>query len=66
MDGNDTAISVSKEVRSEVGTGSDTAAETGTLFAIIKWVKDKVKSIFNLIGSPASGQPSDLFAAIAA
>ena len=65
-DGNDTAISVAKEVRSEVGTGSDTAAETGTLFAVVKWVKDKVKSIYNLIGSPASGQPSTLFAAIAA
>lgn len=65
-DGNDTAISVAKEIRSEVGTGSDTAAESGTLFAILKWVKDKVKSIFNLIGSPASGQPSTLFAAIAA
>ena len=65
-DGNDTAISVSKEIRSEVGTGSDTAAETGTLFAVLKWVKDKVKSIFNLIGSPAQGQPSTLFAAIAA
>lgn len=65
-DGNDTAISVSKEIRSEVGTGSDTAAESGTLFAVLKWVKDKVKSIFNLIGSPASGQPSTLFAAIAA
>ena len=66
VDGNDTAISVAKEMRSEVGTGSDTAAESGTLFAILKWVKDKVKSIFNLIGSPASGQPSTLFAAIAA
>lgn len=65
-DGNDTAISVAKEIRSEVGTGSDTAAESGTLFAVLKWVKDKVKSIFNLIGSPASGQPSTLFAAIAA
>lgn len=66
VDGNDTAISVAKEIRSEVGTGSDTAAESGTLFAILKWVKDKVKSIFNLIGSPATGQPSTLFAAIAA
>lgn len=66
VDGNDTAISVSKEVRSEVGTGSDTAAETGTLFAVVKWVKDKVKSIYNLIGTPATGQPSTLFAAIAA
>lgn len=66
VDGNDTAISVSKEIRSEVGTGSDTAAESGTLFAVVKWVKDKVKSIFNLIGSPESGQPSTLFAAIAA
>lgn len=65
-DGNDTAISVAKEIRSEVGTGSDTAAESGTLFAILKWVKDKVKGIFNLIGSPATGQPSTLFAAIAA
>lgn len=53
-------------VSAEVGTGSDTAAESGTLFAVLKWVKDKVKSIFNLIGSPASGQPSTLFAAIAA
>lgn len=66
VDGNDTAIGVAKEIRSEVGTGSDTAAESGTLFAVLKWVKDKVKSIFNLIGSPASGQPSTLFAAIAA
>lgn len=66
VDGNDTAISVGKDVRSEVGSGSDTAAETGTLFAVVKWVKDKVKSIFNLIGSPASGQPTNLFAAIAA
>lgn len=65
-DGNDTAISVAKEVRSEVGTGSDTAAEIGTLFAVVKWVKDKVKSIFNYIGTPATGQPSTLFAAIAA
>ena len=65
-DGNDTAVGVAKEIRSEVGTGSDTAAETGTLFAILKWVKDKVKSIFNLIGTPATGQPSTLFAAIAA
>jgi len=67
VDGNDTAISAIKEVRSEVGTSSDTASETGTtLFAVLKWVKDKVKSIFQLIGSPASGQPSTLFAAIAA
>ena len=66
VDGNDTAVGVAKEVRGEVGTGSDTAAETGTLFAVVKWVKDKVKSIFQLIGSPASGQPSTLFAAIAA
>jgi hypothetical protein len=66
VDGNDTAVGVAKEIRSEVGTGSDTAAETGTLFAILKLVKDKVKSIYNLIGSPAQGQPSTLFAAIAA
>ena len=122
VDGNDTAVGVGKEVRSEVGTGSDTAAETGTLFAIVKWIKNKVnaitgyalqgsdstKSITTLdaslgdvedaldymeqhimpeysnlakqgsnananisdiqekIGTPASGQPSDLFAAIAA
>lgn len=100
-DGNDTAISVGKEIRSEVGTGSDTAAETGTLFAVVKWVKDKVKDIYNAItdstnglasiktsaagassnsylanvntlniigsiGTPGQGQPSDLFAAIAA
>lgn len=60
-DGNDTAISVGKEIRSEVGTGSDTAAETGTLFAVVKWIKDKVKSIYNFIGTPAEGQPSTLF-----
>lgn len=122
VDGNDTAVGVAKEIRGEVGTGSDTAAETGTLFAVIKWIKDKVKSITGYalqgsdstatntaisgqlgdvadaldymeqhtfpslttiakqgsnanadistiqekIGSPASGQPSDLFAAIAA
>jgi len=50
VDGNDTAVSVSKDVRSEVGTGSDTAAETGTLFAVVKWVKDKVKDVYSLIG----------------
>ena len=54
-DGNDTAISVAKEIRSEVGTGSDTAAESGTLFAILKWVKDKVKSI----GTDYAKQGSD-------
>lgn len=64
-DGNDTAVGVAKEIRSEVGTGSDTAAESGTLFAVVKWVKDKVKSIFNLIGSPASGQEPTLFGALA-
>jgi len=54
-DGNDTAISVGKEIRSEVGTGSDTAAETGTLFAVVKWVKDKVKSIYNAITDSTNG-----------
>lgn len=54
-DGNDTAISVSKEVRSEVGTGSDTAAETGTLFAIVKWVKDKCKAIYNAVTDSTYG-----------
>ena len=49
-DGNDTAISVSKEVRSEVGTSSDTAAESGTLFAVVKWAKDKIKDVYALIG----------------
>lgn len=55
VDGNDTAVGVAKEVRSEVGTGSDTAAETGTLFAVVKWVKDKVKAIYNTITDNASG-----------
>lgn len=55
VDGNDTAISVAKEIRSEVGTGSDTAAESGTLFAILKWVKDKVKSIYNALTDGTSG-----------
>ena len=54
-DGNDTAISVGKEVRSELGTGSDTAAETGTLFAVVKWVKDKVKSIYNALTDSTNG-----------
>lgn len=66
-DGNDTAISVSKEVRSEVGTGSDTAAESGTLFAVVKWVKDKVKSIgtdYAKQGSNASANISDIQALI--
>ena len=85
IDGNDTAIGVAKEIRSEVGTGSDTAAETGTLFAVVKWVKDKIKAVQGtnanatltdtqsaatnvetLVGTPASGQPATLFAAIAA
>lgn len=63
VDGNDTAISVSKEIRSEVGTGSDTAAESGTLFAVLKWVKDKVKSIgtdYAKQGSNASANISDI------
>ena len=67
MDGNDTAIGVSKEIRSEVGTGSDTAAESGTLFAILKWVKDKVKSIgtdYAKQGSNASANISDIQALI--
>ena len=55
VDGNDTAVGVAKEIRSEVGTGSDTAAETGTLFAVVKWVKDKVKSIYNALTDNASG-----------
>lgn len=54
-DGNDTAISVGKEVRSELGTGSDTAEETGTLFAVMKWVKDKVKSIYNALTDSTNG-----------
>lgn len=63
VDGNDTAISVSKEIRSEVGTGSDTASESGTLFAVVKWVKDKVKSIgtdYAKQGSNASANISDI------
>ena len=54
-DGNDTAISVGKDVRSELGTGIDTAAETGTLFAVVKWVKDKVKSIYNALTDNTNG-----------
>ena len=54
-DGNDTAISVAKEVRSELGTGSDSASETGTLFAVVKWIKDKVKAIYNALTDNASG-----------
>ena len=67
IDGNDTAIGVSKEIRSEVGTGSDTAAETGTLFAVVKWVKDKVKSIgtdYAKQGSNANANISDIQALI--
>lgn len=55
VDGNDTAISVAKEIRSEVGTGSDTAAETGTLFAVLKWVKDKVKDVYNALTDGTNG-----------
>lgn len=54
-DGNDTAISVTKDVRSELGTGSDTAAETGTLFAVLKWTKNKVKDIYNAITDSTNG-----------
>lgn len=66
-DGNDTAVGVAKEIRSEVGTGSDTAAESGTLFAVLKWVKDKVKSIgtdYAKQGSNASANISDIQALI--
>lgn len=65
-DGNDTAVSVGKEVRSEVGTGSDTAAETGTLFAIVKWIKNKVNAItgYALQGSNANANISDIQALI--
>lgn len=54
-DGNDTAISVSKEVRSEVGTSSDTAAETGTLAAVLKWTKNKIKDIYNALTDSTNG-----------
>lgn len=54
-DGNDTAIGVGKEIRSEVGTGSDTAAETGTLFAVVKWIKDGVKAIYNAVTDSTYG-----------
>ena len=54
-DGNDTAVSVAKEVRSEVGTGSDTIAESGTLFAVVKWIKNKVKDIYNAITDSTNG-----------
>lgn len=66
-DGNDTAISVSKGVASEMGTSSDTAAETGTLFAVVKWSKDKVKSIgtdYAKQGSNANANISDIQALI--
>lgn len=66
-DGNDTAVGVAKEIRSEVGTGSDTAAESGTLFAVLKWVKDKVKSIgtdYAKQGSNANANISDIQALI--
>jgi hypothetical protein len=54
-DGNDTAISVSKDIRSELGTVSDTPAETGTLFAVLKWIKNKVVSIYNAITDGTNG-----------
>lgn len=54
-DGNDTAISVSKEVRSEVGTHNDIAAETGTLAAVLKWVKNKVIDIYNALTDGTNG-----------
>lgn len=54
-DGNDTAISVGKDVRSELGTGSDTAAETGTLFAVVKWTKNKIKDIYNALTDSTNG-----------
>ena len=57
-DGNDTAVSVAKEVRSEVGTGSDTAAETGTLAAVLKWVKNKVKDIYSALTDNTNGLSS--------
>ena len=62
VDGNDTAVGVAKEIRGEVGTGSDTAAETGTLFAIVKWVKDKLKAIQ---GTNASATNTAILQAIA-
>ena len=57
-DGNDTAISVGKEIRSEVGTGSDSEAETGTLFSVLKWTKNKVKDIYNAITDSTNGLSS--------
>lgn len=54
-DGNDTAVGVAKDIRSEVGTGSDTAAETGTLFAVVNWIKNTVKSIYNAITDGTNG-----------
>lgn len=55
VDGNDTAVGVAKEVRSELGTGSDTAAETGTLFAIVKWAKDKIKDVYTALTDGTNG-----------
>ena len=49
VDGNDTAIGVIKGLNSEVGTSSDTTSETGTLFGIVKWAKDKVKDIYTAL-----------------
>lgn len=55
VDGNDTAVGVAKEVRSELGTGSDTASETGTLFAVVKWAKDKIKDVYTALTDGTNG-----------
>ena len=55
-DDNDTVISVTKDVQGKVGTSSNTAAENGsTLFAVLKWVKDKIKDVYSALTDGTNG-----------
>ena len=47
----DAAATSSAATRGNLGDDDDSAAETGTLFAIVKYIKNTVKSIYTSVGS---------------
>ena len=47
----DAAATSSAATRGDLGSDDDSAAETGTLFAIVKYIKNTVKSIYTSVGS---------------
>ena len=47
----DAAATSSAATRGNLGSDEDSAAETGTLFAIVKYIKNTVKSVYTSVGS---------------